>query len=116
MDNVDQQNIGKSREEFIKLARESCAKNLNPAANRINTYNKKTSKGLDLGEEKLGPLKIFLVRFVCALAIFITVITISALDTRYETDYGNKIEELFTSNITIEKAEDFFVSLIEKFK
>lgn len=111
MDNTGQENT-KSRSEIIKLARESCSKNLNPSASRIHTY-KSSPKG-EYSSPSLKPIKLMWTRILFAIGILVTVITINSLDKRYETNYGSKIEEWVTSSMNWEKAEDFFVSLIEK--
>ncbi|HHX54801.1 MAG TPA: hypothetical protein GX705_00430 [Clostridiales bacterium] len=102
MDKLEQENIPRSRSEVIRLARESCARNLTPTSRRIGKHY----QGI--------PIKSLAIRFVCALAIFLTIITISKLDGKYNTNYGAKIEGWVIDNVRLEKAEDFFVSIIEK--
>lgn len=124
MDKLGSENIRKSRADHIKEARESCTRNLNPAAKAhrrsptrsndpsSNTYKKKGFSSWDYS--KKGPLKAVLIRVACAFAIFITVITINLLDSKYKTDYGNKISTYVTSNVSIEKAQDILVTILEK--
>lgn len=110
----------KSRADFIKEARESCARNLNPAAKGVGkrSFRKPdfTYKNINIGDDQIhiSPLKKLLIKFLFAFAIFIAVLTISSLDTRYETSYGEKIHTWITSDASVERAEDFFVSLLEK--
>ncbi len=117
MDKLEQQNIPKSRSEVIRLARESCTKNLTPTSRRIEKHYKvhnHASKESPIGFMQIISIKNFAIRFVCALAIFLTIITISTLDSKYNTNYGAKIEGWVIDNVRLEKAEDFFVSIIEK--
>lgn len=113
----------KPRSEIIKAARESCNKNLNPAgkhnkysAKSMSTYNKPTIKSNNFIENEVhvSPFKSLMARIICAFAIFVTVLTISSLDAKNSTDYSNTLENLITSNTSVEKAEDFLVSLLNK--
>lgn len=122
MDNIEQQNHGKSRAETIKQARESCNRNLSPAAKNSNKSTVKSSyiynkaDTLESREKNIFPLKSFVIRIVCAFAIFVAVQTISSFDIKNDTNYSNNIETLITSNVTVEKAEEFIVSLLDKIK
>lgn len=104
MDISNQPKIQKSRSEIINAARVSCTKNLNPAG-KHKKYQSKT---------KFTYIKPLIVRMLCSFAIFVAVLTISSLDTKNNTDYSYTIENLITSNTSVESAEDFFVSLLDK--
>ena len=121
MDNFDHQIEAKSRAEFIKEARESCAKNLNPAVKESNKRRPRkpgqTNNKINIFEDEvlhMKPFKKMIIKALCAFAIFVAVVTISSLDTRYDTDYGSKIETWITSDASLVKAEDFFVSILER--
>lgn len=116
MDNIGHEKLRASRTEFIKQARASCSKNLGAAGSRGRTYgNRNVGKNIvGTSETKINPLKLFLIRIVFAVGIFAAVFTISTMDKKYETNHSIKVHEWVTSNLTIEKAEDFFVSLLEK--
>ncbi len=133
MENIDHHRLGKSRiessridkprSEVIRAARESCSKNLNPTRkhNKYSsktkfTYNKSLNNPLNFEktDNNVSPFKAFLTKIILALAIFITVPTMRSLDTKNNTDYSQTIETLITSNTTIERAEDFFISLLDK--
>lgn len=117
MDKLQHQNIPKSREEIIKIARESCAKNLTSGSKRIEKNYRgyiNSNREISNGFIHITSIKIFIIRLVCAIAIFLTIITISSLDKKYNTSYGTKIEGWVTDNVRLENVEDFFVSVFEK--
>lgn len=134
MDNQEQF-IAPSRAEYIKLARESCTKNF--ASSTGNNKNQKLkqkeynlpvktawdqanhlddfslpSKGFSLSNMSI---KILLARTVLALLLFLSVLLVDKLDFSIKTMNSEYIEKIFTSNQTIEEAEDYFVNLFEKF-
>lgn len=117
MDKLQQQNVPKSRSEVIRIARESCARNLTSGPKRKMKHYHRSSKTNRESRNELmqtTSIKMFIIRLVCALAIFLTIITISTLDNKYNTNYGAKIEGCVTDNARLEKVEDFFVSILEK--
>ena len=115
MDKLEQGNIPKSRSEAIRIARESCARNLTPGSKRISKhYHSQTNKERSNGFMQRNAIKIFAIRLVCSLAVFLTILTICTLDSKYNTNYRAKIEGWVTDNTRLEKAEDFFVSILEK--
>ena len=121
-----------SRAEYIKLARESCARNLNAShinlkhngkkksdTGKMHHHNKRTyidSYDFDRGELDISPgsMRAFMIRTVCAIMLFLTVLMIDKLNIEFQGISSHSIEELVSSNDGITKAENFFVSLIEK--
>lgn len=124
-----------SRDEYIRLARESCTRNLSPnGSNRnhggnknkgyINTDKMKTwDKAEDYHKSdfadtgiKMAPITIksLLIRVICAMLLFLTIFIIDKFDVKIKTFDSNYIKELVSSNQTIDEAEHFFVSLYEK--
>jgi len=123
VNNIGQESEYKSRAEFIREARESCARNLNPVAKGVGrrsfkngnlSFNYTRDKNYDDSNYSINPVKKVLIKVICAFAIFIAVLTITSLDSRYNTNYGEKIHSWITSDASVERAEEFFVSLLEK--
>ncbi len=121
MENMDKQADNKSRADIIKEARESCNRNLNPSIKGITSRNPRKTRDTYSSFSSLrgdnlyiNPLKQILIKVLCAFAIFVAVVTVSSLDTRYETDYKDKIQTILTSDSSVERAQDFFVSILEK--
>ena len=119
MNNIEQESYEKSRSERIREARESCTKNLNsPSRSSIRTARHSYKSGglgnFDGDESYLNPLRTLFLRIVVAIAILISIITISSMDTRYKTNYSHSIETWITSSASLESAEDFLVSILER--
>ncbi|WP_313128729.1 hypothetical protein [Anaerocolumna sp.] len=125
-----------SRAEYIKLARESCTRNLNaPSLNsknnnkmkdenkdlRFNFLKKKdTSDYYDFSQGEFdipnSTMRIFIIRAICAFMLFLTVFVIDKLKIEFKGISSNTIKESVSSNQGMEDAENFFVSLFDKEK
>jgi hypothetical protein len=125
-----------SRAEYIKLARESCTRNLNaPGLNSKNNskmkddnkdirYNflkkKDTSDYYNFSQGEFdipnSTMRIFIIRAICAFMLFLTVFIIDKLKIEFKGISSNSIKELVSSNQGMEEAENFFVSLFDKEK
>ena len=73
------------------------------------TYNNSSKTKNSEGE--MSPYRSLLIRTICAVAIFLTVVTICSLDGKYGTDHTSSIETMITNNISLEQTQDFFVSI-----
>lgn len=122
-----------SRAEYIRLARESCTKNLglNHAGKNHNSYKdlqREQKKALSTyaktetfrtslpGEEiilPVFPMKIILIRLICCALIFLTVFIIDKFDITIKNFSSETIKEYISSNQGVEEAQDFFVSMYE---
>lgn len=124
-----------SREEYIKLARESCLKNLgnNPRETDSNKNNKVKSVSLpysyeknDYGRdsffipsEKLNInqkwMRNLLIRSICALVLFLTIFLIDKFEIKYKDLSSQSIETIVTSSKGFDATEDYFVNLFKSF-
>ncbi|WMJ88137.1 hypothetical protein [Anaerocolumna sp. MB42-C2] len=126
-----------SRDEYIRMARESC--NRNAGYNSSNSKNHGTNKNKgylnsekfrtwdqaapvsrhNLSEDGLNMtavnIKSLLIRTICALILFLTVFIFDKFDLKVNTFNTKYIQDMVTSNQSINQAEDYFVSLFEKF-
>lgn len=125
-----------SRAEYIKLARESCTRNLNaPSWNsknngkmkdenkniKFNLFKKRDTAdyyNFTEGEFDIpsGSMRVFLIRAICAFMLFLTVFIIDKLNIEFKGISSNFIRQLVSSNQGIEDAENFLVSLFDKDK
>lgn len=130
MDNGQSDYIVKSRDEYIRMARESCVKNLYPESSGKPDVHKKNlyksygfregdsyqSEGegflLGFNMKSIG-FKFFLIRTICVLVLFLAVIMVDKLNVSFKSFNSTAIEELISSNQSLEKAEDFFVSVFK---
>lgn len=120
-----------NRSELIKLARESCAKNLN-SLNRNNRNKntdlyKKTIKGDGMDTKRRAmdhdnifhlsskSLKSFLLRIIVALMLFLSVLLCDKYDLKFKTVNREYIQEIIATNQGIEDAENFVASVIKEF-
>ncbi len=113
-----------SRADFIKLARESCSKNLGPVSRNnkeSNLFRQKEQRGYEsksYGTTNSGfeippvTIKIFLIRFICALMIFLTVLIIDKMDLNHKVLNSEYFQKSLASNQRLEDAEEAVVSLI----
>ncbi len=123
-----------SRDEYIRLARESCTRNLsytNGATKNYGTYKNLKSENpklwnradvknrFSMGRTGLNipaiNLKSFLIRIICALMLFLTIFIIDKFGVKLKAFNSKYIQEMVSSNKSIEDAENFFVSLFEDF-
>jgi hypothetical protein len=125
-----------SRAEVIKLARESCAKNLSSA--NWSSKNQSTNKNKDQNKlDRMGlwkqigtnnsmtssenrsdistiPIRLFMIRAICAFMLFLTVLLIDKFDVKIKVVNSKFIQEMVSSNQKIDDAEEFFVSFFEE--
>lgn len=116
-----------SRAELIKLARDSCSKNLGPVNRNSKEYGLAKQKeqhyydgrAYDLSGKlsEIPPvsIKFFLIRVICALMIFLTVLLIDKLDINFGSVNSDYIRKCVSSNQEIEDAERIVVSFFEDF-
>lgn len=97
-----------NRADYIKLARDNCNKN-------INGVNHNSIKAAEQSVQETSSLRRFLTRCVCALLILVAVIIFDKINIQFKTENSKTIESWITSSQGIEDAENFFVSLYEKF-
>ncbi len=133
MDSGQNDYIVKSRDEYIRMARESCLKNLHPEnqggkgdlhkkdnykSSHINSrtqYVKEEGQGLfQLLGIQSASMKNLLIRLICALVLFLAILMIDKFDVSIKSFNSGSIEQSITSNQGLEKAEDFFVSVYKK--
>lgn len=134
---MDNQNdyIVPSREEYIRLARESCLKNLgnNPREMDTNKNNKVNLVGSpysyeknDYGRESFfipsGKMNLnqkwikhLLIRSICALLLFLTIFLIDKFKFTYKELSSQKIETIVTSSKGFDATEDYIVNLFKSF-
>ncbi len=123
-----------SRAEYIKLARESCTRNLgmNHAGKNSNQYKElqreqkralaayaKTESYHDAlpGENYTLPVihyKTLLIKVICCALIFLSVFILDKFDITYKNFSSNTVKEYISSTGGIEEAQNFFVSIYEK--
>jgi hypothetical protein len=123
-----------SRAEYIRLARESCTRNLgaNHSGKNNNQYKelqKEQKRALSTyvktetyqttvpGEDTILPVihfKPILIRVICCALIFLSVFIIDKFDITIKNFTSATVEEYITSNAGIEEAQNFLVSLYEK--
>ncbi|MFU0827618.1 MAG: hypothetical protein ACFWTJ_08790 [Lachnoclostridium sp.] len=121
-----------SRDEYIRLARESCVRNLdyhggmkNYGGNKRLFYPKKVrslnssgtgDSSLDSGYAmSKAKVKFFLIRLICAFILFLTIFIIDKFEIKISTFTSKNIEEMVATNQGIQDAEAFFVKLFEQF-
>ena len=124
-----------SRAEYIKLARESCTRNLNAQGlnNKNNSKIKDENKNIKGLLKKGAPvdyysftqgefdvpsssIKFFAIRVICAFMLFLTVFIIDKLNIEFRGISSKSIKQLVASNQGVEDAENFLVSLFDKEK
>ncbi len=122
MDNQEEYSVP-SRAEFIKLARESCTKNLssvngnskNQPSLRYKEPNKNNELSLWKQELPAISIKLFLIRTICAAMLFLTVLFIDKMDIKWKSLNSEFIQECISSNQVIENAEEVVASFFEKY-
>lgn len=133
MDNQEQFTVP-SRAEYIRLARESCSKNLSSThgnSKNQGLYKMKENEKIDKvklwNHDKVGSItenqtlftlssgKIILIRTICALLLFLSVFLIDHFDINMKKLNSKFIQESIMSNQTVEDAENFFVSVFQNF-
>ena len=132
MDSGQNDYIVKSRDEYIRMARESCIKNLHPESqggkgdlhkkeiyrqshsNSVSSYKGEGTGLFQMLGIKNTNIKYLLIRLICALVLFLAILIIDKFEVSIKSFNSNYIEKSITSNQGIEKAEDFFVSVYKK--
>jgi hypothetical protein len=120
-----------NRAELIKLARESCANNLNSLnrnnRNKNSDWYKNPIKGDSMNTKKRAmnhdnifhpsakSLKLFLVRIIVALMLFLSVLLCDKYDLKFKIVNREYIQEIIATNQGIEDAENFVASVIKDF-
>lgn len=134
MDNQEQLQA-LSRDEYIRIARESCTRNL--GYNGTKNHNGKMNKGYAYTEKTrpwdqggmshrpeltdsqftIAPFKIksLLIRLICALVLFLSIFLFDKFDLKVKTFNSKNIQEMVSSSQSIDDAETFFVNLFEQF-
>jgi hypothetical protein len=118
-----------SRSELIKIARESCNRNMNTANwnnkernynaykiknNSTGKYDTKFSTAADRQPILTGvSLKLFILRIVCAAVILTTILLIDKFDWNLYNVNSDFIYKCVTTNVSIDEAENFVVSIYE---
>ncbi|SHO45786.1 hypothetical protein [Anaerocolumna xylanovorans] len=116
-----------NRAEYIRLARESCNRNQSANINgkaKIAYRNKEmlmAGDGSLYGEEDIGTgqktgMKIFLIRLICASLLFLTVLLMDQFNFHIKQVNVSMIEDQISDSIGVKEAQDFFVSVLDKFK
>lgn len=134
MENQEEYSVP-SRAELIKLARESCTKNLSSAnsnnknqnSSQYKAQNKSKNQGVARQSDSSNlhtisgrvelptmNLKLFIIRMICAVMIFLTVLIIDKLDIKFQELSSDLIEKCISTNQGMEDAEEFFVSCFEQ--
>lgn len=97
-----------NRADYIKLARDNCNKNM-------NSINHNNVKVMQETVQAPSSIRRFLTRCVCALLILLAVIIFDKINIQFKTGNSEIIENWINSSQGIEDAENFFVSLYERF-
>lgn len=133
MDNQEEL-MAHSRAEYIRLARESCTRNLGSnhsgknnnqykemqkeQRRALSTYAKTETYETTLPDvDSILPVfhfKPVLIRVICCALIFLSVFIIDKFDITIKNFNSNTVKEYISSNEGIEEAQNFFVSLYEK--
>ncbi|BCJ94998.1 hypothetical protein acsn021_25670 [Anaerocolumna cellulosilytica] len=116
-----------SRAEYIRVARESCTRNLglnhgskSHSAKEKDKYLHPLSAGQDVNSSKIVTgsvplinIKVLLIRIVCAAFLFLAVFLIDTFEVSYKSFSSKYIKELVTMNRGVEEAQDFIVAIFE---
>ena len=136
MDNQEKYSVP-SRAEVIKIARDSCTRNLssvNKNNKNQNMFKNKDQSIMDKYEleNQTGvkahftlpgnglamnsmTVKFFLIRLICAFMLFLTVLLIDKFDVKLKAINSEYVQELVSTNQGIEAAQDYVVSFFEQF-
>ena len=132
MDNQNDYMVS-SREEYIRLARESCLKNLGNKSEDVDTSKKskinlltspysyeknnygKESYIISSGKIDFNQpwVKRVLIRTICALVLFLAIYAIDKLKFTYKELNSQSIETIVTSSQGFDATEDYFVNLFK---
>jgi hypothetical protein len=131
MDNQEQLSAT-SRAEYIRMARESCSRNIGNGTNKNygaknkenikyekqGTWNPPDMKSLTMPEKGVAfssfHLKTMLIRITLALALFLSVFLFDKFGVKINNFSSADVQSLISSNQSIDEAENFFVNLYEK--
>ncbi|MFV0344077.1 MAG: hypothetical protein ACK5JH_14530 [Anaerocolumna sp.] len=103
--------ISYSRAEYIRLARESCANNLDSHHMGRNTNKVSLPEVNGLPNFRVKSL---LIRVICCALIFLFVFIIDKFDISLKNVSVGTIQEWISSNKGIEEAQNFIVQMYEK--
>ncbi len=126
-----------SRDEYIRMARESCNRNVGYNSSNAKNHGTNKNKGY-MNSEKFRTwdqadsmnrynlsesgfnmtnvnLKSLLIRTICALILFLAVFIFDQFDLKVNTFNTKYIKDMVTSSQSIEQAEDYFVSFFKQF-
>lgn len=125
MDDRQTDSIALSRDEYIRMARESCVKNLHPdGGTNKNELHKKNARNYDFYKNselfsgmniKSTGMRSLLIRTICVLVLFLSILMVDKLKISVNTFNSDFIKNAIVSNEGVEKAEDFFVSVLKQF-
>lgn len=120
-----------NRAELIKIARESCANNLNSLnrnyRNKNSDWYKNPTKGDGMDTKRRAmdhdnifhlsskSLKSMLLRIIVALMLFLSVLLCDKYDFKFKMVNREYIQEIIATNQGIEDAENFVASIIKDF-
>lgn len=117
-----------NRAEYIRLARESCSRNQSGNVNNKakNAYRHKemfiqddVGYVMEENDIKAGQntgMKIFLVRLICASLLFLMIFLMDQFDFKFKQVNTSMIENQISASMGVKEAQDFFVSVLDKFK
>lgn len=116
-----------NRAEYIRLARESCSRNqsVNINGKAKNAYRNKEmfmagdgnlSEAEYIGTGQSNGMKIFLIRLICASLLFLAVFLMDQFNFHIKQVNVSMIEKQVSNTMEVKEAQDFFVSVWDKFK
>lgn len=116
-----------NRAEYIRLARESCNRNqsVNINGKAKTAYRNKEmfmagdgnlSEAEYIGAGQSNGMKIFLIRLICASLLFLAVFLMDQFNFHIKQVNVSMIEKQVSNSMEVKEAQDFFVSVWDKFK
>lgn len=117
-----------NRAEYIRIARESCNRNQssNPNSKAKSAYRYKEMVMMDdgsmsevisgTGAGQTNGMKIFLIRLICASLLFLAVFIMDQFKIHTKEVNISRIESQISESAGIKEAQDFFVSVLDKFR
>lgn len=117
-----------NRAEYIRLARESCNRNqsMNTTGKAKSGYRNKelfipedgsfTGAAADMGAGQSRGLKLFLIRLICASLLFLAIFLMDQFNFQIKQVNVSMIESQISDSIGVKEAQDFFVSVLDKFR
>lgn len=117
-----------SREELIRMARESCARNMYPDGMSSREYNslkykdnfydakmnhKNTVSDRERTKPALAGVKFFLIRLICAGIVFMAVFAMDKMNLKLYSFDSGFVLKCISTNEGLEAAQDYAVSVYE---